>query len=78
MSLSRRNFVQLASASAGLAAARLAGANLLAQEPAALAAAAKHHKDLTIKEVRVTPIALPDPPILAASGCHGPYFFASN
>jgi glucarate dehydratase len=31
-------------------------------------------KDLTIKEVRVTPIALPDPPILASSGCHGPYF----
>jgi glucarate dehydratase len=29
---------------------------------------------LTIKEMRVTPIALPDPPLLAASGCHGPYF----
>lgn len=29
---------------------------------------------LTIKSFRVTPIALPDPPILAASGCHGPYF----
>ena len=24
--------------------------------------------------LKVTPIALPDPPILAASGCHGPYF----
>jgi glucarate dehydratase len=24
--------------------------------------------------VRVTPIAVPDPPLLAASGCHGPYF----
>jgi len=34
----------------------------------------KARGDLTIKEVRVTPIALPDPPILAASGCHGPYF----
>jgi glucarate dehydratase len=32
---------------------------------------------LTIKEIRVTPIALPDPPILAASGCHGPYFLRS-
>jgi glucarate dehydratase len=31
-------------------------------------------KELTIKEMRVTPIALPDPPLLAASGCHGPYF----
>src|SRR6266481_1405896 len=35
---------------------------------------AKSRKDLTIKEVRVTPIALPDPPLLAASGCHGPYY----
>lgn len=31
-------------------------------------------RDLTITELTVTPIALPDPPILAASGCHGPYF----
>ncbi len=30
--------------------------------------------DLIITDVTVTPIALPDPPILAASGCHGPYF----
>jgi glucarate dehydratase len=30
--------------------------------------------DLKITELRVTPIALPDPPILASSGCHGPYF----
>ncbi|MCI0377494.1 MAG: hypothetical protein L0215_07805 [Gemmataceae bacterium] len=29
---------------------------------------------LRITALRVTPIALPDPPILAASGCHGPYF----
>jgi hypothetical protein len=29
---------------------------------------------LTITGMKVTPIALPDPPILAASGCHGPYF----
>lgn len=31
-------------------------------------------KDLTITDIKITPIALPDPPILAASGCHGPYF----
>src|SRR5687768_2837784 len=31
-------------------------------------------RDLTIKELRVTPIALPDPPILSSAGCHGPYF----
>lgn len=30
--------------------------------------------DLRITDLRVTPIALPDPPILAAGGCHGPYF----
>ncbi len=29
---------------------------------------------LTITDLKVTPIALPDPPLLAASGCHGPYF----
>ncbi len=29
---------------------------------------------LKITALRVTPVALPDPPLLAASGCHGPYF----
>lgn len=29
---------------------------------------------LTITDLRVTPVAIPDPPLLAASGCHGPYF----
>jgi glucarate dehydratase len=29
---------------------------------------------LKIVDLEVTPIALPDPPLLAASGCHGPYF----
>lgn len=29
---------------------------------------------LVITGLIITPIALPDPPILAASGCHGPYF----
>lgn len=29
---------------------------------------------LIIRSIEVTPIALPDPPLLAASGCHGPYF----
>ncbi len=31
-------------------------------------------QSLRIAAVAVTPIALPDPPLLAASGCHGPYF----
>lgn len=29
---------------------------------------------LVITGLKITPIALPDPPLLAASGCHGPYF----
>jgi glucarate dehydratase len=29
---------------------------------------------LTITGLRVTPIALPDPPLLNVGGCHGPYF----
>ncbi len=29
---------------------------------------------LRITRLTITPIALPDPPLLAASGCHGPYF----
>lgn len=29
---------------------------------------------LRVTGLRVTPIALPDPPLLNASGCHGPYF----
>ncbi len=37
-------------------------------------AAAKATGALKITALRVTPVALPDPPILAASGCHGPYF----
>ena len=29
---------------------------------------------LTITGLRATPVALPDPPLLNAGGCHGPYF----
>lgn len=29
---------------------------------------------LRIKGLAITPIALPDPPLMAAGGCHGPYF----
>jgi glucarate dehydratase len=29
---------------------------------------------LTITGLKVTPIAIPDPPLLNAGGCHGPYF----
>lgn len=36
--------------------------------------ATKGAAPLTITGLKITPIALPDPPLLAASGCHGPYF----
>jgi glucarate dehydratase len=35
---------------------------------------ARQASQLTITDLKVTPVALPDPPLLAASGCHGPYF----
>lgn len=34
----------------------------------------REHTPLKITGLKVTPIALPDPPLLAAGGCHGPYF----
>jgi glucarate dehydratase len=42
--------------------------------PAAVSAGEPRTAPLRISALRVTPIALPDPPLLAASGCHGPYF----
>lgn len=57
-----------------LAAAGLWG--LAAAPPLAAAApgSAGRESQLTITGLKVTPIALPDPPILAHGGCHGPYF----
>src|SRR5262245_64141436 len=73
MPLSRRQWL---AAMAGGLSASLLPAQSPAQPPAA-ALSGRKAKDLTIKEVRVTPVALPDPPLLAASGCHGPYFLRS-
>jgi glucarate dehydratase len=42
--------------------------------PLSVQAARSRDRDLIITDVRITPIALPDPPLLAAGGCHGPYF----
>jgi len=43
--------------------------------PAGTAAPSRRRlRDLVITNVTVTPVAFPDPPILAASGCHGPYY----
>jgi glucarate dehydratase len=56
----------------GLVAAGLAGRGLEAS--ASGGEVEKAHGSLKIVDFKVTPIALPDPPLLAASGCHGPYF----
>src|SRR5437762_14390542 len=73
MKFSRRDCLQMiGSAAGGLAAAALMPGIRAQDTP--VNRLAKSRKDLTIKEFRVTPIALPDPPLLAASGCHGPYY----
>ena len=64
--LHRRDTFRLAALGGLLAGPTIhAGADEHARQP---------HGELTVTDLRVTPIALPDPPILAASGCHGPYF----
>jgi glucarate dehydratase len=73
MTISRRDWLRLIGFGAGgMAASPLAPAIFAQDTP--LHRLAKSRRDLTIKEFRVTPIALPDPPLLAASGCHGPYY----
>ena len=63
MRLHRREWLRWAAGGlAGCAASAVTGA-----EPARPA-------PLKITGLKITPIALPDPPLLAASGCHGPYF----
>jgi glucarate dehydratase len=71
MTLSRRDCLHLSALGAGLFTAGGLSSRAAAQEPQS---GKRRAADLLIKQVRVTPIALPDPPILAASGCHGPYF----
>lgn len=58
MKLHRRRWLQLIAAGAATSALGAAPA------PA----------PLRITGLRITPIALPDPPLLAYNGCHGPYF----
>lgn len=60
MSLSRRTWLHLAGLS-------LAASHTRAETT-------RKASPLKITRVKITPIALPDPPILAAGGCHGPYF----
>ncbi|GIW82078.1 MAG: glucarate dehydratase [Gemmatales bacterium] len=62
MQMHRRDWLRLAASAAMGAVSSPAGF------------AAEKNSALTITRVKITPIALPDPPLLAASGCHGPYF----
>jgi glucarate dehydratase len=67
MRLNRRDWL---SATGGSVLAGGWGQPATAPQPSVSAA----RDPLTITELKVTPIALPDPPLLASSGCHGPYF----
>jgi glucarate dehydratase len=63
---SRRRFLQSLAAGA-VVGVPFAGAQARAND-------ARPPAPLKITGLRVTPIALPDPPLLSAGGCHGPYF----
>ncbi len=73
MPLTRRQWL----ATAGSASLTLASAPLLPAAsplPGLPAGSARTLRGLRITGLRVTAVALPDPPLLAASGAHGPYF----
>jgi len=75
MTLSRRDFLSTASLSAaGVAYHAASGLSGCRSTAEAASFNARKTQPLNITRVKITPIALPDPPILAASGCHGPYF----
>lgn len=71
MKINRRQW--LAAASTG-AAGIFTHHTFAAVSPLAAVSGDRSFRNLRITAVRITPIALPDPPILAASGAHGPYF----
>ena len=72
MAMNRRKWI--ASTSSGIFGALGAGALARGAPGAEVPPGGRPPSGLAITAVRVTPIALPDPPILASSGCHGPYF----
>jgi glucarate dehydratase len=65
MDISRRDFVKAALAGCCGAAGPAAAQSHVPADRA---------NPLRITGLRTTPVALPDPPLLAAGGCHGPYF----
>src|SRR5262249_51242565 len=69
----RRNWLRLAAG--GIAGTRVASSGGYAGAAGYRDGALENDgAPLFITGLKVTPIALPDPPLLAASGCHGPYF----
>ena len=67
MTMHRRGWLR--GAALGLLGARAGGRGV-----ARAASPATGRSPLTITGLKVTPIALPDPPLLFMGGCHGPYF----
>jgi len=65
MTLHRRDWLRLAI---------LAALGTDSRKPGYAGEAGPAPAPLTITGLKVTPIALPDPPLLNAGGCHGPYF----
>src|SRR6187455_3767558 len=61
----------------GLSATGIAALGAANASTASAANGGATHGPLKITGLKVTPIALPDPPLLAASGCHGPYYLRS-
>jgi glucarate dehydratase len=69
MKMHRREWLRLSAL--GLLGARAGGRGVAAAQSGD---PNRSQAPLTITGLRVTPIALPDPPLLFAGGCHGPYF----
>ncbi len=71
MALHRRDWLQWSALglTAGGGFSRAAG-----EEPATPPTKPGTSPPLRIRSLKVTPIALPDPPLLFSGGCHGPYF----
>lgn len=74
MHLNRRRWLGTAGAAAAAILTGKAAGPARANPLHLPAGTVREFRGLKITAVRITPIALPDPPILSASGAHGPYF----
>src|SRR5689334_13049848 len=73
MNITRRDCLAVAGgALLGAGGQPMGGSDVNAAEP--VRSSGLSDSSLVIRNVRITPIALPDPPILMSGGLHGPYF----